>query len=257
MKVGDDPLKVGGLEFHSRLFVGTGKYATFEQMQQCLEISGCEVVTVALRRVKLDNPADNLLNFIDTERYTILPNTAGCYSADEAINVCRLARELGIAKVVKLEVIGDQKTLLPDVHETLVAAKTLVKEGFSVLAYSTDDVVTAMKLEDAGVDSVMPLGSPIGSGQGILNPLNIELIIEAVKIPVIVDAGVGSASDVAVAMEMGVEAVLLNTGIAGAKDPVAMARAMRLACEAGRLSFRAGRIPKKRYATASSPTKEY
>jgi thiazole synthase len=257
MKVGDDPLKVGGFEFHSRLLVGTGKYATFELMKQCLEISGCEVVTVALRRVNLDNPEENLLNFIDPERYTILPNTAGCYSADDAIKVCRLARELGIADLVKLEVIGDEKTLMPDVHETLIAAKTLVREGFTVLAYTTDDVVTAKKLEDAGVASVMPLGSPIGSGQGILNPLNIELIMEAVQVPVIVDAGVGAASDVAVAMEMGVDAVLLNTGIAGAQDPARMARAMRLACEAGRLSFRAGRIPKKRYATASSPIKEY
>ena len=252
-----DVVKIGTHEFHSRLFVGTGKYATFELMQQCLEASGCEVVTVALRRVNLDSPDDNLLNFIDTKKYTILPNTAGCYNAEDAIKTCLLARELGIADLVKLEVIGDPKTLLPDVHETLTATRTLVAEGFTVLAYTTDDVVTAKKLEDAGAASVMPLGSPIGSGQGILNRLNIELILEAVDVPVIVDAGVGQASDVAVALEMGVAAVLLNTGIAGADDPLKMARAMRLACEAGRLSRQAGRIPRKRYATASSPVKEF
>ena len=251
-----DTLKLGNRDFKSRLFVGTGKYSTMEIMKQCLEASACEVVTVALRRVNLDDPEENLLNFIDTEKYMILPNTAGCYSADEAIKILMLARELGIAEMVKLEVIGDEKTLLPDVHETLKATKELVKEGFTVLAYTTDDVVTAKKLEDAGAASVMPLGSPIGSGQGILNPLNIELIMEAVSVPVIVDAGVGTASDVAIALEMGVDGVLLNTGIAGAKKPLHMAHAMRLACEAGRRSYLAGRIPKKRYATASSPTKD-
>jgi thiazole synthase len=257
MPVSEDTLKLGPHEFRSRLLVGTGKYQTLEQMQLCLAASGCEVVTVALRRVNLDDPDENILNFIDAEKYTILPNTAGCYSAEDAIKVCLLARELGIADLVKLEVIGDEKTLLPDVHATLEATRILVKEGFTVLAYTTDDVVTAKKLEDAGAASVMPLGSPIGSGQGILNRLNIELIMEAVEVPVIVDAGVGTASDVSVALEMGVDGVLLNTGIAGAKDPVRMAHAMRMACEAGRLAYLAGRIPRKRYATASTPAKDF
>ena len=257
MTMETDTLKLGKREFKSRLFVGTGKYSTMGIMKECLEASGCEVVTVALRRVNLDDPDENLLNFIDTEKYMILPNTAGCYSADQAIKILLLARELGIAEMVKLEVIGDEKTLLPDVHETLKATKELVKEGFTVLAYTTDDVVTAKKLEDAGAASVMPLGSPIGSGQGILNPLNIELIMEAVSVPVIVDAGVGTASDVAIALEMGVDGVLLNTGIAGAKKPLQMAHAMRLACEAGRRAYLAGRIPQKRYATASSPIKDF
>ena len=257
MPLSNDTFTIAGREFHSRLFVGTGKYATFELMQECLEASGCEVVTVALRRVNLDNPEENLLNFIDPKKYTILPNTAGCYTAEDAIKVCRLARELGVGELVKLEVIGDEKTLLPDVHATLEATKTLVAEGFTVLAYTSDDVVSAQRLAEAGAASVMPLGSPIGSGQGILNPLNIELIIEAVDVPVIVDAGVGSAADVAVAMELGIEAVLLNTGIAGARDPLKMAQAMRQASEGGRLSYLAGRIPMKRYASASSPIKDF
>lgn len=252
-----DSFRLGKREFQSRLIVGTGKYETFELMQQCLEATACEMVTVALRRVNLENPDENLLNFIDTDKYILLPNTAGCYSAKEAIKICHLARELGMDEFVKLEVIGDSKTLLPDVHETLKATEELVKDGFTVLAYTNDDVVTAKKLEDAGAASIMPLGSPIGSGQGILNPLNIELIMEAVDVPVIVDAGVGTASDVSLALELGVEAVLLNTGIASAKDPLRMAHAMRHAAIAGRLAYLSGRIPSLRYASASTPVKDF
>jgi thiazole synthase len=258
-RIEDKPLTLDGREFHSRLLVGTGKYASFELMEQCLEESGCEIVTVALRRVDFSQKgAKNLLDYINPEKYTILPNTAGCFTADEAIQVCRLARELELGHdMVKLEVIGDTKTLMPDVCATLAATRQLVDEGFTVMAYTTDDVVMAMRLEEAGAAAIMPLGSPIGSGRGILNPGNIRLILDAVKKPVLVDAGVGQASDVAAAMELGVDAVLLNTGIAGAKDPLKMARAMRLACEAGRLSYLAGRIPKKAYATASSPLKDF
>ncbi|MCX7719008.1 MAG: thiazole synthase [Candidatus Sumerlaeaceae bacterium] len=256
----DDKLVLGGREFTSRLLVGTGKYATFELMVEALEASGCEIVTVALRRVDLDAHArgeKNLLDYLDTSKYTLLPNTAGCFTKEDAITVCRLARELGIGDLVKLEVLSEQKTLLPDPIETLEATKVLVKEGFTVLAYTSDDPIMARKLEDAGAAAVMPLGSPIGSGLGILNPNNIAIILEQASVPIIVDAGVGTASDVAVAMELGVAGVLLNTGIAGAKDPVRMARAMRLACEAGRLAYLAGRIPKKRYASASSPLKDF
>jgi len=256
----DSTWKVGKHQFTSRLLVGTGKYATFEQMAEALDASGCEVVTVALRRVDLDAHArgeKNLLDFIDTSRYTLLPNTAGCFNKEDAIRICRIARELEIGDLVKVEVLSEQKTLLPDPIETLEACKVLVKDGFTVMAYTSDDPVMARKLADVGVAAVMPLGSPIGSGLGILNPNNIAIILEEAKVPVLVDAGVGTASDVALAMEMGVEGVLLNTAIAGAKDPVAMARAMRLSCEAGRLAYLAGRIPRKRYATASSPTLDF
>jgi thiazole synthase len=256
----DSKLKLGGREYASRLIVGTGKYATFELMVEALEASGTEIVTVALRRVDLEahkRGDKNLLDYLDTSRYTILPNTAGCFTRDEAIRVCRLARELEIGDMVKLEVLAETKTLLPDPVETLEACKVLVKDGFTVLAYTSDDPVMAKRLEDAGAAAVMPLGSPIGSGLGILNPNNIRIILEQAGVPIIVDAGVGTASDVCLAMELGIDGVLLNTGIAGAKDPVLMAHAMRRACIAGREAFLAGRIPKKRYASASSPIMDF
>ena len=249
----DDPLVIGGKEFQSRLIVGTGKYPSMENMQQCHEESGADMVTVALRRMELPGTGKTFLDYIDRDRFTILPNTAGCYDADSAILTARLAREAGLSDFVKLEVIGDQKTLFPDVEELIKATKILAKEGFIVMPYTTDDPVTAKKLQDAGAAVVMPLAAPIGSGLGICNPYTIRLVMDAVSIPVIVDAGVGTASDAAIAMELGVDGVLMNTGIAGAKDPLAMARAMRLAVEAGRLAYKAGRIPKKLYATASSP----
>jgi thiazole synthase len=249
----DDPLVLGGKEFRSRLIVGTGKYPSMESMQQCHEASGADMVTVAIRRMELPDSEKTLLDYIDRDRFTILPNTAGCYDADAAILTARLAREAGLSDFIKLEVIGDQKTLFPDTDELLKATKVLVKEGFIVMPYTTDDPVVAKKLEDAGAAAVMPLGAPIGSGLGICNPYTIRLIMEAANVPVIVDAGVGTASDAAVAMELGVDAVLMNTGIAGAQDPLAMAHAMRMAVEAGRLAYRAGRIPRKLYATASSP----
>ncbi|MCS7238790.1 MAG: thiazole synthase [Thermoguttaceae bacterium] len=260
-----DPLRIGSHVFSSRLIVGTGKYATFELMQQCLELSGAECITVAVRRERLyDRQGRNILDFIDTSRYTILPNTAGCYTAEDAVRVARLGREilreLGNpgANWVKLEVLGDPKTLLPDPIATLEATERLVADGFEVLVYTTDDPVVARRLKQAGATSVMPAGSPIGSGQGILNPNNIRICLEYLKdgdpdYPVIVDAGVGTASDVTIAFELGVDGVLLNTGIALAQDPLKMARAMRLAAEAGRLAYLAGRIPKKLYASASSP----
>jgi thiazole synthase len=248
-----DKLKIGKYEFTSRLFVGTGKYATFPLMAEALAASGCEVVTVAVRRIELDRSKESLLNYIDEKKYTLLPNTAGCFTAEDAVRTCRLAREALGLDWVKLEVLSNPKTLLPEPFETLKALEVLVKEGFTVLTYTNDDPVTAKRLEEAGAASVMPLGSQIGSGMGILNPTNIEIIIEHANVPIIVDAGVGAASDTAVAMELGAAGVLLNTGIAGAKDPVAMARAMGLACEAGYLSRRAGRIEKKKYASASSP----
>jgi thiazole synthase len=248
-----DTIRLGKHEFRSRLLVGTGKYATFPLMAEALAASGAEVVTVAVRRVEMDRSKDSLLNYIDLKKYTLLPNTAGCFSAEDAIRTARLGREALELDWVKLEVLADQQTLLPDPIETLKALAVLVKEGFTVLAYTSDDPVVARRLEEAGAASVMPLGSPIGSGQGILNPGNIEIILERAKVPIIVDAGVGTASDVAVAMELGAAGVLMNTGIAGAKDPVRMARAMRLACEAGRLAYEAGRIPRKKFATASSP----
>ena len=258
-------LNIGPFEFHSRLFVGTGKYTTYELMRQALEASGCQVVTVAIRRERLyDKDNRSLLDFIDLDRYTILPNTAGCFSADDAVRHARLARELleGMnnkgAGWVKLEVLADKKTLLPDPIGTVEATETLVKEGFTVLVYTTDDPVVAKRLKDAGATSVMPAASPIGSGQGVLNPSNLRICLEYLKgddpdYPVIVDAGVGTASDVTMAMELGFDGVLLNTGVAGAKDPVRMARAMKAAIEAGYDACHAGRIPRKLYATASSP----
>ncbi|MEK7338997.1 MAG: thiazole synthase [candidate division NC10 bacterium] len=251
--VTQDPLRLGGREFRSRLIVGTGKYPDYATMQRAHEASGAQIVTVAVRRVNLDRTQESMLNYIDESRYTLLPNTAGCYTAAEAIRYARLGREVGLSNWVKLEVIGDEKTLFPDTEGLVEATRVLVKEGFIVLPYTNDDVVVAKKLEDAGAAVVMPLGAPIGSGLGIRNPYNIRLILEAVKIPVIVDAGVGTASDAAIAMELGCDGVLMNTAIAGAKDPVMMAAAMRHAVEAGRLAYLAGRIPKKLYATASSP----
>jgi thiazole synthase len=251
----NDNLKLGKFEFTSRLFVGTGKYATFEIMQQALDASGCQVVTVAVRRDRLfDDRERNILDFLDRDKYTLLPNTAGCFTADDAVRVALLGRELLDLEWVKLEVLADKKTLLPDPLGTLQATQTLVKEGLTVLVYTNDDPVMAKKLEDAGATSVMPAAAPIGSGQGVLNANNIRIILENASVPIIVDAGVGTASDVTIAMELGAEGVLLNTGIAGARDPVMMATAMKHALEAGRLAYRAGRIPKKLYATASSPT---
>lgn len=253
-KLADDPLVLGGRTFQSRLIVGTGKYASFALMREALEKSGSEVVTVAVRRVDLSNKSgESLLSYIDTKRFMILPNTAGCYSAEEAVRIARLGREAGLSNWVKLEVIGDEKTLFPDTEGLLAATKTLVKEGFVVLPYTNDDPIMSRKLQDAGAAAVMPLGAPIGSGMGIQNPANIRIIMETAGVPVIVDAGVGTASDAAVAMELGCDAVLMNTGIAGATDPVAMAEAMRLAVEAGRLAFKAGRIAKRLHAAASSP----
>lgn len=248
-----DVLRVAGHEFTSRLIVGTGKYKDGEQTKAALAASGAEVVTVALRRVDL-KAKDNLLSWIDRDKYLLLPNTAGCYTAEEAVRTLRLARELGIADLVKLEVIGDPHNLMPDNEATLEAAKTLVKEGFTVLPYCLDDPILCRKLEDAGCAAVMPLAAPIGSGQGIRNPHNLQLIIEQSKIPVIVDAGVGTASDAAVAMELGCDGVLMNTAIAAAKKPVLMAEAMREAIVAGRKAFLAGRMPKRAHANASSPT---
>ena len=249
----DNKLKIGKFEFSSRLIIGTGKYANFDIMKKAHEASGAQVVTVAIRRVNFDNPDENLLNHIDKNKMTILPNTAGCYTAEEAIRTARLAAEVGLPKWVKLEVIGDKKTLMPDNEETLKAAKILVKEGFTILPYANDDIVYAKKFEEAGAAAVMPLGAPIGSGQGILNPNSIKIILENAKVPVIVDAGVGTASDATIAMELGADGVLLNTGVALAKDPVRMAKAMKLAVESGRDAFLAGRMPKKVYASASSP----
>jgi thiazole synthase len=249
----DTNLVLGGKDFTSRLIVGTGKYSSNEIMRQAHEESGAEIVTVAVRRVSLPGKGESLLDFIDTKRFTLLPNTAGCYTADEAIRTAYLAREAGLGDMVKLEVIGDARTLFPDVQGLLEATKTLAREGFVVMPYTNDDPITAKRLEDAGAACVMPLGAPIGSGLGIRNPYNIKIILETVSVPVIVDAGVGTASDAAIAMELGCDGVLMNTAIAGAQDAVAMARAMRLAVEAGRLAYKAGRIGKKLYATASSP----
>ena len=261
----DRPLKIGRFSFRSRLFTGTGKYTSYDLMQQCMDASGCDVTTVAVRRERLvDKDGKNLLDFLDLKRLTILPNTAGCFSAEDAIRHARLARELlknlenPGADWVKLECLADKKTLLPDPIDTLKATEQLVKEGFTVLVYTSDDPILARRLKEAGAASVMPAGSPIGSGQGILNPNNIRICLEYLKdgdpdYPVIVDAGVGTASDVSVAMELGCDGVLLNTAIASAKDPLRMAWAMRYATEAGRLAYLAGRIPKKLYANASSP----
>jgi thiazole synthase len=247
-------VKIGGVEFKSRLFMGTGKYSSPEVMVKCHEASGTDCVTVAVRRVDLkDRSKASFLTWIDRSKYKILPNTAGCYTADDAIRTAMLGREALGTPLVKLEVIGDEKTLYPDLPGLLEATKVLVKEGFTVLPYTSDDVVMALRLADAGAACVMPLGGPIGSGLGILNPLNIRIIIERARVPVIVDAGVGTASDVALAMETGADGVLLNTAVALARDPVQMALAMRQACEAGRGAFEAGRIQRKEYATPSSP----
>jgi thiazole synthase len=252
----NDVLKVGDIEIKSRLIVGTGKYASMQLMVDSLKASACDMVTVALRRANIDGtPAEDMINHL--KDYTILPNTAGCFSAKEAIRVARLAREMGIGNLVKLEVLGDEKTLLPDPVGTLEATEILVKEGFTVFAYTNDDPIMAKRLEDAGAATVMPAGAPIGSGRGILNPSNIVIILENATVPIIVDAGVGTASDVSEAFELGVAGVLLNTGIAGAKDPVLMGEAMRLAASAGRKAFLAGRIPKRLYAKASSPIKDF
>lgn len=254
----EDILKIGDHIFRSRLLVGTGKYATMELMQEALEASGADVITVAVRRLALaDRPGKSLLDYIDRSKYTLLPNTAGCFNADEAIRTARLGREAGMSDLVKLEVLGDERTLLPDPVETLRAAEALVKDGFTVLVYTSDDPIIARRLQDLGVASVMPAGSPIGSGQGLLNPNNIRIIMESATVPIIVDAGVGTASDVTRAMELGVDGMLINTGIAQAKDPVAMAHAMKYALQAGRLAWRAGRIPRRLYAKASSPEKDF
>ncbi|MFT3754953.1 MAG: thiazole synthase [Pseudoxanthomonas sp.] len=252
----DDSFTLAGRTYRSRLLIGTGKFKDPEQTRQALAASGAEIVTVAVRRVELQPGKPSLLDAIDRTRYQLLPNTAGCYTAEEAIRTCRLARELGMSDMVKLEVIGDPRTLFPDVEQTLQAARVLVKEGFIVLPYITDDPVACQRLADIGCAAVMPLAAPIGSGLGIRNPYNLRLILEvaeAAKVPVIVDAGVGTASDAAEAMELGCHAVLMNTGVAGARDPIQMAHAMRLGIVAGRLAYRAGRIPRRLHANASSP----
>ncbi len=251
----DDVLRLGPYTFTSRLFVGTGKYETFPLMRDALEASGCQVVTVAVRRVNLsDRSKESLLDYIDRKRYTILPNTAGCFNAEDALRYARLGCEALGVSWVKLEVLSDPETLLPEPVQTLRALEVLVKEGLHVLAYTGDDPIMAKRLEEAGATSVMPLGSPIGSGQGILNPQNVRLIIERAKVPIIVDAGVGTASDTAIAMELGADGVLLNTGVAKARDPVRMALAMKHATEAGRLAYLAGRIPRRAFGAPSSPT---
>ena len=246
-------MKIGDKTFHSRLIVGTGKYKDFNETREAIEISGAEMVTLAVRRIELDKNKDSILNYLDPKKYTFLPNTAGCYSVGEAVMTCELAREAGLGNIVKVEVIGDEKTLFPDNEATLEASKLLIKDGFHVLPYCTDDVVLCKKLEDAGCSAVMPLAAPIGSGLGIRNPYNIKLILQAVKCPVIIDAGVGTASDASRAMELGVDGILMNTAIAGAKDPLKMSMAMKMAVECGRMAYDAGRIPRKLYASASSP----
>jgi thiazole synthase len=250
----DTPFELGGRRFQSRLIVGTGKYKDFAETRAAVQESGAEIVTVAVRRTNITDPnKENLLDYLDPKRFQILPNTAGCFTAEEAIRTCRLAREVGVGDMVKLEVIGDTRTLFPDVAATIEAAKVLVKEGFKVLPYITDDPIACLRLQEIGCIAVMPLAAPIGSGLGIRNPYNLAIIIEQARVPVIVDAGVGTASDAAEAMELGCDGVLMNTAIAGAKDPIAMARAMKLGIEAGRIAFLAGRIERKLYATASSP----
>ena len=248
-------LRIGPHTLRSRLIIGSGKYATFAVMRDALHASGAEMITVAVRRLDLGRKdAESLLDYIDRSKVKLLPNTAGCYTADEAVRAARLGREAGLSELVKLEVIGDPRTLLPDTVALLEATKILVREGFIVMPYTNDDPIMAKRLEDAGAACVMPIAAPIGSGQGIINPLNIAFILEAVSVPVIVDAGVGTASDAAAAMELGADGILMNTAIAGAQDPIKMAPAMRLAVDAGRLACEAGRIPKKPYASASSPT---
>jgi thiazole synthase len=250
----DDSFVIAGRSFRSRLIVGTGKYKDFTETAAAIAASGAEIVTVAVRRVNLSDPSQPMLvDYVDPKRYTFLPNTAGCYTAADAVRTLRLAREAGGWNLVKLEVLGDHKTLYPNMVETLAAAQALIKDGFDVMVYCSDDPIMAKALEDMGCCAIMPLAAPIGSGLGIQNPVNIRLIIEAAKVPVLVDAGVGTASDAAVAMELGCDGVLMNTAIAAAKDPIMMARAMKAAVEAGRLAYRAGRMPKKMYADPSSP----
>ena len=251
----EDTLRIVGREFRSRLIIGTGKYRSFPEMVRCLEASGADMVTVAVRRVNLiDRSKESLLDYIDTKKFFILPNTAGCYTADEAVRAARLAREVGLSHWIKLEVIGDQDTLFPDNFQLVEATKTLAQEGFVVLPYTNDDLVTALRLIDAGAAAVMPLGAPIGSGMGIQNLSNMRILRERItQVPLIVDAGVGTASDAALAMELGADGVLMNSGIALAQEPEKMAAAMRHGVEAGRLAYEAGRMPKKLYATASSP----
>lgn len=250
----NDRLVIAGREFTSRLWVGTGKYKDFVETKKAIEASGADVVTVAVRRVNItDRSKENLLDYLDPKKYIILPNTAGCYTVEDAVRYARLARAAGVSDLVKLEVLGDEKTLFPDTAGLIEAAKILIKEGFIVLPYTNDDPIVAKKLVDIGCPAVMPLAAPIGSGLGIRNPYNLKIIMETVKVPIIVDAGVGTASDAALAMEYGADAVLMNTAIAGAQDPIAMAEAMKYGVWAGRLAYKAGRIPRKLYATASSP----
>ena len=249
-----DPLIIAGREFRSRLIVGTGKYKSFQETARALEASGADMVTVAVRRVNLDRSKESLLDSIDPKKYFLLPNTAGCYTAEEAIRTARLAREVGLSSWIKVEVIGDQRTLYPDVQATIEATRILVREGFTILPYTSDDIVVAQRLVDAGASAIMPLGAPIGSGLGIQNTANIQILRELItSVPLIIDAGVGTASDAAIAMELGADAVLMNTGIAGAQDPILMADAMRHAVIGGRLAYLAGRMSKRLYATASSP----
>jgi thiazole synthase len=249
-----DPLNIAGRQFRSRLIVGTGKYKSGQETARAIEASGAEMVTVAVRRVNLDRSKESLLDFIDAKKYFLLPNTAGCYTADEAIRAARLGREVGLSDWVKIEVIGDEKTLYPDVQATIEATRVLVKEGFTVLPYTSDDIVVAKRLLDAGASAIMPLGAPIGSGMGIQNTANIQILREMItEVPLIVDAGVGTASDAAIAMELGADAVLMNSGIAHAENPVLMAEAMKHGVIAGRAAWLAGRMPRKLYATASSP----
>ncbi|GBL40318.1 MAG: thiazole synthase [Nitrospiraceae bacterium] len=250
----NDSLIIAGREFKSRLWVGTGKYKDFAETKKAIEASGADVVTVAVRRVNItDRSKENLLDYLDPKRYIILPNTAGCYNVEDALRYARLARAAGVSDLIKLEVLGDARTLFPDTAGLIEAARILVKEGFIVLPYTNDDPIVAQKLVDVGCPAVMPLAAPIGSGLGIRNPYNLKIIMEMIKVPIIVDAGVGTASDAAFAMELGADAVLMNTAIAGAKDPIAMAEAMKYGVYAGRLAYKAGRIPRKLYATASSP----
>jgi len=250
----DDRLTIAGIEVRSRLWVGTGKYKDFVETQKVIEASGADIVTVAVRRVNItDRKSENLLDYLSPKKYKILPNTAGCYTVEDALRYARLARAAGVSDMVKLEVIGDERTLFPDTAGLLEAARILVKEGFIVFPYTNDDPVVAKRLVDVGCPAVMPLAAPIGSGLGIRNPYNLKILMESVHVPVIVDAGVGTASDAALAMEYGADAVLMNTAIAGAKEPILMAEAMKHAVWAGRLAFKAGRIPRKLYATASSP----
>ena len=248
-----DSFVIAGRTFRSRLIVGTGKYKLGQETARAIEASGAEMVTVAVRRVNLDRSKESLLDFIDSKKYFLLPNTAGCYTADDAIRTARLGREVGLSDWVKVEVIGDQATLYPDVQATIEATRVLVKEGFTVLPYTSDDIVVAKRLVDAGAAAIMPLGAPIGSGMGIQNQANIRILREMLSLPLIVDAGVGTASDATIALELGADGVLMNTGIAAAQDPVLMAEAMKHAVIAGRAAYLAGRMPKKLYATASSP----